>query len=78
MLTLLDANNVIALLPHDKKERFPNIKLFRCYCEENGKPNIDWMKMSKAEYRLFRSSIACYKGSKKVTNPPTSSTINLS
>jgi len=54
-----------------------NAKLFSHYCEENGKPTImDWMKISKAGYNLFRSSIAFYRSIKKVIIPP-SSKINL-
>ncbi len=72
MLTFLDANDIITPLPHAQKDILLNIKLFSCYCEENGKPIMDWSKISKAQYELFRSSSACYKAVEKVTILPSS------
>jgi len=56
-LLLLDANDVITFLPHAQKDMLLNIKLFSCYCEETGKPIIDWAKISKAEYVSTGSSM---------------------
>jgi len=49
-----------------------NLKLFIHFCEENGKPIMDLMQISKAEFNQFRSSAACYRAVKKVAIPPSS------
>jgi len=49
-----------------------NLKLFSCYCEENDKPIMDWMKLLKAEFNQFTSSAACYRATEKGTIPPSS------
>ncbi len=71
-LTFLDANDVVTPLQDNKKEMLLNFKLFSCLCEENGKPIMDWMKISKAEINQFTSSATCYRAVKKVTIPPSS------
>jgi len=68
-LTFLDANDVVTPLPHDKKEMLLNLKLFSCYCEENGKPIMDWTNISKAHFEQFWSSITCYRAIEKVAIP---------
>jgi len=72
MLNFLNANDVLATpMPDDKKEMLLNFKLFSCFCEENGKPIMDWrMKISKAEINQVTSSATCYRAVKTVTIPP--------
>jgi len=66
ILTFLDASNVITPLPQVQKNMLLDVKLFSCYCEENGKPIMDWTKNSKADF----NSIALYREVEKVTIPP--------
>jgi len=60
---------VILLLYHLPRRICSLIKLFSCFCEENGKPTMDRTKISKAEYDQFRSTAACWRGIENVTNP---------
>jgi len=50
MLTFLNANGVTTLLPVGPKSVLHCLKLFSCYCEENGQPIMDWMKVFKAQF----------------------------
>jgi len=59
MLTFLDANDVITPLPHDKKVMLFNLKLFKCFCEETGKPIMDFgCKFSRLN--LYSSGLALH------------------
>ena len=44
MLTFLDANDVVTPLPQAQKNMLLDVKLFSSYCEDNGRPIMDWMK----------------------------------
>jgi len=50
MLTFLNTNGVITPLPFGLKSVLHCLKLFSCYCEENGQPIMDWMKVFKAQF----------------------------
>jgi len=69
MLTFLNANGVTTPLPVGPKSVLHCLKLFSCYCEDNGEPIMDWMKVSKAQFDQFRSSSECMWGIEKVTIP---------
>ncbi len=69
ILTFLDANNVVIPLMPSQKKMLLDVNIFSYFCVENGKPIMDWMKISKAEFDQFRYSIVCYRGIKKVTIP---------
>ncbi len=47
MLTFLNANGMVTPLPQAEKNKLLNIKLFSLYCERNGKPIVDWMKVPR-------------------------------
>jgi len=70
MHTFLTASGVITPLPVGLKSVLHCLKLFSCYCEDNGEPIIDWMQVTKAQFDQFRSSSACMWGIEKVTIPP--------
>jgi len=70
MLTFFNANDVTTPLPVGLKSVLHCLKLFSCYCENNGESIMDWMKVSKAQFDQFRSSNACMWGIEKVTIPP--------
>ena len=63
MLTCLDAYYVVTLLPQAQKNMLLDIKLFSSYCEDHGRPIMDWMKISKADF----SCAALYMEEEKVT-----------
>jgi len=65
-LTFLDANDVVTPLPQVQKNMLLNVKLFSSYCEENGRPIIDWTSISKADFK----SVVLYMEEEKVTIPP--------
>jgi len=73
MLAFLNANGVITRLPVGLKSVLHCLKLFSCYCEDNGEP-IDWMQVTKAKFDHFRSSSACMQGVEKGTIPPSPKT----
>jgi len=66
MLTCLDAYYVVTPLPQAQKNMLLDIKLFNAYCEDHGRPIMDWMKVSKADFR----GVALYMEEEKVTIPP--------
>jgi len=58
-LTFLNASNVITPLSYGEKRTLDAIKHFSCYCDNHGRPIIDWTQVKKADFKKFRSSMAC-------------------
>jgi len=69
-LTFLDANGVITPLPIGLKNLLRSIKLFSCHSENQGKPILDWTKVTRADFNKFRSSPACFEATERATIPP--------
>jgi len=65
-LTVLNANRVVTPLLQTYKNMLLHIKLFSAYCERNGRPIVDWTKVTKADF----NSILLYMEEEKVTIPP--------
>ncbi len=65
MLTFLDGNNVVTPLPLAQKNLLLDIMLFSSYRKRIGRPVINWMKNSKADF----DSITLYMEEEKVTIP---------
>jgi len=67
-LTFLTAYGVVTPLLQAQKNMLLDVKLISSYCERNGRPIVDWMKISKADF----NSIVLYMEEEKVTTPPSS------
>jgi len=65
MLTFLNANGVVTPLPQIEKNKLLNVKLFNSYCKRIGRPIINWMAISKADF----NSVTLYMEEEKVTIP---------
>ncbi len=50
------ANGTLSTLPIGSKNRLLVIKLFGQYCEDEGKPIVNWKQVTKEEFNCFR----CY------------------